>query len=249
MMRKYFVISDVHSFYNEMMKALEEVSFDINNPNHIFVSCGDLLDRGKSPVECLKFINELPKERKILVRGNHEDLLEECLARHMFGWHDYHNGTAETIDLIADYERKINNNDIGIFGLCKNSELLNTYLDSLVDYGKVGNNIFVHGWLPWYRDADNELKYNIEESGNNGWSQARWENGMEQWNDYGYDPNYTVFCGHYHSSYGHSRIHSLGDEWGENSHFEPFIDKGIVALDACTAYSGKVNCYVFDNNK
>lgn len=245
-MKKYFIVSDVHSFYNEMIDALNRAGFDINNPNHIFVSCGDLLDRGKFPIDCLKFVNNLPKERKILIRGNHEELLDVCIARHSFGLHDYRNGTAETIDLIADYERKIKDEDIGIFGLCKNSELLNTYLESLVDYGQVKNNIFVHGWLPWYVDADGNVQYNLEYSGDRGWQRARWENGMEQWNDYGCDSNYTVFIGHWHTSYGHSRLHKEGDEWGENAHFEPFIDKGIVALDACTAYSGKVNCYVIE---
>ena len=45
-MAVFFVVSDVHSFYDEMMIALKEKKFNINNDNHIFVSCGDLLDRG-----------------------------------------------------------------------------------------------------------------------------------------------------------------------------------------------------------
>lgn len=43
---KYFIVSDVHSFYDEMMTALNESGFDKTNPDHIFVSLGDLLDRG-----------------------------------------------------------------------------------------------------------------------------------------------------------------------------------------------------------
>ena len=45
-MKKLFVVSDVHSFYNHLIKALNEKGFDKNNPDHWFVSCGDLLDRG-----------------------------------------------------------------------------------------------------------------------------------------------------------------------------------------------------------
>ena len=33
---KYFVISDVHGFYNEMKNALDEAGFEPNNENHIF---------------------------------------------------------------------------------------------------------------------------------------------------------------------------------------------------------------------
>ena len=35
----------------------------------------------------------------------------------------------------------------------------------------------------------------------------------------------------------------------EHAHFEPFKDKGIIAIDACTAYSEKVNCLVLTIGK
>ena len=37
-MKKYFVFGDVHSFYDELMAALSEKGFDINNPNHLVIS-------------------------------------------------------------------------------------------------------------------------------------------------------------------------------------------------------------------
>ena len=76
---KYFCVSDVHSFYTETMRALKLAGFDETNPNHTFVSCGDLLDRGDESREILQFVNRL--ERKILIRGNHEDLMEEAIKR------------------------------------------------------------------------------------------------------------------------------------------------------------------------
>lgn len=96
-MKKLFVVADVHSFYEKMIKALSEQGFDRDDPDHVFVSLGDLFDRGLSPLKCLNFVNSLPAERKILIRGNHEDLLEECLAREAFFAHDIHNGTMDTI--------------------------------------------------------------------------------------------------------------------------------------------------------
>ena len=43
-MKTYFIVADVHSFYDEMIKALNGAGFDVNNSMHIFVSLGDLLD-------------------------------------------------------------------------------------------------------------------------------------------------------------------------------------------------------------
>lgn len=67
-------------------------------------------------------------------------------------------------------------------------------------------------------------------------------------------PGKTIVCGHYHTSWGHTYIHNVGVEFPEDyfttfpgdfcdhkMHTEPFVDEGIVALDACTAYSHKVN--------
>lgn len=93
-MKKYFIVTDIHSFYDEMIKALNTAGFDINNPEHIFVSLGDLLDRGEKPLQCLQFVNNLPDDRKILIRGNHEDLIEAAIARKDFKSNDYSNGTA-----------------------------------------------------------------------------------------------------------------------------------------------------------
>ena len=107
---KYFIVADVHSFYNEMMSALEQSGFDMDNQDHIFVSLGDLLDRGPDAVKCLEFVNSLPKERKILIKGNHEELLENAIARGYFLTHDIHNGTDRTIYQLVgktDYEESL----------------------------------------------------------------------------------------------------------------------------------------------
>ena len=48
---KCFIVTDVHSFYDEMMLALDKKGFDKDNPNHVFISLGDLLDRGTMIIE------------------------------------------------------------------------------------------------------------------------------------------------------------------------------------------------------
>ena len=41
---KYFVSSDIHGFYDEWQKSLKDNGFDINNPCHKIIVCGDLFD-------------------------------------------------------------------------------------------------------------------------------------------------------------------------------------------------------------
>ena len=57
----------------------------------------------------------------------------------------------------------------------------------------------------------------------------------------------TVLCGHWHTSYGQSKYEHRGPEFGPGADFSPYIAPGIIALDACTAYSGKVNIYIIED--
>ena len=43
---KYFVSSDIHGFFDEWQNALTDKGFDLNNPEHKIILCGDLFDRG-----------------------------------------------------------------------------------------------------------------------------------------------------------------------------------------------------------
>ena len=57
----------------------------------------------------------------------------------------------------------------------------------------------------------------------------------------------TIIAGHYHTSWGH-HIQSGTPEWGEGSDFRIYRDKGIIAIDGCTAYTGKVNVLVIEDD-
>ena len=98
-MPKFFVTSDIHSFCTPLKKALDKKGFDPNNEDHWLVVCGDVFDRGDESKEVLYFLMSL--ERKILVKGNHEWLLEQCvneISRGVVpGRHHFSNGTIKTI--------------------------------------------------------------------------------------------------------------------------------------------------------
>ena len=92
---KLFVVSDIHSFYKPLIKALDEAGFDRNNEDHWLISCGDCFDRGPDSVELLHYLMSL--DRKILIKGNHDLLLEDLCKRGFPYSHDKSNGTVRTV--------------------------------------------------------------------------------------------------------------------------------------------------------
>lgn len=247
---KYFCVSDVHSNYDALMEALSNAGFDANNSEHHFISLGDLLDRGKQPLECIRFVNNLP--RKTLIRGNHEDLFDDVMARGYFLYHDFSNGTYNTfLDLSSDNTNPESIQDM-IISINQNEEY-NTYRNSLVNYAEIGNYILVHGWIPCIK-KDNKYLYQSDWRQYGDWKRARWLNGMLCWHSGIVEEDKTIVCGHYHTSFGHYLYHNKGLslEDAENADqyrqvvFDPFIDEGIAAIDATSAMSNKVNCYVFE---
>lgn len=252
-MDKYFVVSDTHSFYDELMAALNEKGFEANNHKHKLVVCGDLFDRGEQTVQLYNFVKSLG-DRFIYVRGNHEDLLADCLYEIKKGWtpsrHHFSNGTVKTICQFCgenewimydpSWRRKIEDIMTPIMDYINNKT---------VDYFDIGDKyVCVHGWWPVHDFVDD---YHTAEDWL--WKDARWENGMEMWKFPGCRiEGKTVICGHWHCSWGWSHIRQERKEWPQKNRsdwvksFEPFVDEGIMAIDACTAYTGKVNCVVIE---
>ena len=61
------------------------------------------------------------------------------------------------------------------------------------------------------------------------------------------EPGKTILCGHWHCSFGHCHYENDGDEFFGKPNFSPYCADGIIALDACTPLSGKVNCIVIED--
>ena len=197
-MMKYFIVADVHGYFDILEQSLEDAGFDKNNPEHFFVSLGDLLDRGKQPRECLQFVNSL--ERKILIRGNHEDLMEEMIAIRYPRSHDVHNGTWNTA---VDLTGKENAEDV--FIEIKKDNEYNTYISSTIDYYETKTAVFVHGWIPcFYWEGFSGYRHDWSKNENwrevQDWKPYRWLNGMEAWKNGIREKNKTIFCGHWHTS-------------------------------------------------
>ena len=103
----YFVVSDIHSFAKQLKESLRSAGFNKRNKNHTLIVCGDIFDRGSETLDVYKYIMSIPKRRRILVRGNHEDLYEELLSKTFPESHDYSNHTVDTFCHIAGYNPEI----------------------------------------------------------------------------------------------------------------------------------------------
>ena len=241
-MKKYFVVSDIHSFYNEMIDALNEAGFEYDNSDHIFVSCGDLFDRGPDAIECLRFVNDLSDDRKILIKGNHESLLMDVLDRGYFESYDIHNRTDDTINQFVSL---LNKEYYGNYELCKalkENREIRKYYDSLKNYYELDEYIFVHGYIPCVNKyIKYEYKPDWRESSDEEFVDAAWLNGFELYAQGIKEENKTIVCGHIHTSYAHHYLHHDGSEFGDNMNSNIFYDDGIIGIDACTAYTRRVN--------
>lgn len=246
-MKVYFIVADCHSFFTLMMNALVEKGFDINNVEHILISCGDMFDRGSESKEMLDFLYNLYKQdRLIAVKGNHDDLFQDMLSRRSFYSIDFSNGTAKTLADIHQPEPTIFYDPMLFI---EYDHRINELYSNMVDYYEKGNYIFVHGWIPMIQIESKIYNYNLDwrDATENEWKAARWVNGMEAWYYGVKEENKTIVCGHWHCSWGWSHLKQERKEFPEKERddwkksFEPFVDNGIIALDACTAYSGIVN--------
>ena len=211
-MKTYFISSDIHSFYDEYRAALKKQKFDINNPEHIIVVLGDIFDRGEKPLEVYNFLKSLPKERRILIRGNHEVLLRDLLTR---GWaenHDNHNGTYDTLFLIAGLGSKSEfNHEFYVTLRDKNisfsspeynqlqlehdrkwrqiwkgeiKDICNwMFSDEWVNYYETTNYIFVHAWIPLLKNYEFDKWYMPHQIGPDSYRED-WRNATDtEWED------------------------------------------------------------------
>ena len=251
-MAKLYVISDVHGFYDEMMIALNEAGFDPNDKDSWLISLGDHFDRGPDCENVMNYLMGL--ERKILISGNHEGLFTDCIKRGYPYGYDISNGTVSAIEQLGSWSYE---DDKSFEQCCAIAEAkARPFLDSMVNYFETENYIFVHSFVPLKCNDDYPMyytknrKFEVNPDWRNAsqdeWDDAKWGNPFDLARK-GLLPNKTLVFGHWHVSW--ARHHFNGKpEWGDQADFSPYYGDGYIGLDACTAYSGKVNCLVIEDN-
>ena len=104
---KYYITADVHGFYTEFHKALDEAGYFNDSEPRKLIILGDIFDRGQEAIEMQRFIPSLlEQDAVILVRGNHEDLYEEMITidEGLPVRHHKSNGTYDTALQLTGYD-------------------------------------------------------------------------------------------------------------------------------------------------
>ena len=269
---KYYVTADTHGFFDELQEALDREGFFTDAKPHKLIVCGDLFDRGAQALQLQQFILDLlDKDEVILIRGNHEDLAMSLLN----GWSrgdylestHYSNGTIDTVLQLTECtagDLFYMPEEVGRAFL--RSPFVQKIIPAMVDYFETPHFIFTHGWIPCtvmnragrahgaggtsgHVTSTTSYTYDIDwrRASQSAWEQARWINGMEAAHEGAIEPGKTIVCGHWHCSFGHAHYEGNGGEFDNNPNFSPYYGEGIIALDACTARSRKVNCIVLED--
>lgn len=237
---KYFVVSDIHSFYDELIAALDQAGFDSNVDT--LVSLGDNFDRGYQTVKVFEYLKSLPN--KILIRGNHENYLKELIQLKILREHDIHN---KTIDSVYHFATMIDKDAPSYFakapelcGLAAQTDIIE-FIDNMIDYYEIGDYVLVHGWIPTiantynteWRNASPKMWYNAAQ----GRSIDRYKMGLTV-------PNKTIICGHWGTF-----NFKLDDDTPFDLIHDIYYGKDAIFIDATTALSRKVNVFVIESEK
>lgn len=247
---KFFIFSDCHGFVYNLESALEAAGFDVNNEDHWVIGAGDYLDRGQFPLSTIKYISDLP--RKILVRGNHDDLILDMIKRGYPLDYDWSNGTANTVmDLVptaVTWEEA-----------CPAAlKIVKPFINTMVDYVELKNHIIVHSFIPvkildgnesMYRIQGREFEYMIEwrKASKKSWKGARWGNPFDLCEMGLNQTGKTLIFGHYATE--HQWAKDEGRRYFDRkAKFEPYFGDGFIGLDCTTARSGKVGVVVIEDD-
>lgn len=251
---KIFAISDVHSAYTIMKNTLEKAGFEINNPDHMLIVCGDCFDRMDESQQLLDYLMSITN--KVLIKGNHEQLFAELVQRGYPLSHDWSNCTAKTLMNLAPYAKDWN--DICSVAMKKVRPLF----DQMVNYFETEHYVFVHSWIPvncddglpaYYR---HNCKFSKKEdwrfAHQKEWDDAMWHNPLDM-AMHGFGIEKTIVAGHWHCSYGHHldsiKTDNLIPEFGEGACFDPYYyEDKLIMIDRCTAHTGEVNVLVLEDN-
>ncbi len=232
-----FAVSDIHGHASLLIDALCRSGFDPDDPGHLLVVCGDCFDRGEENGRVMRFLESVGN--KVLVRGNHEDLLTEAMERGTIDYRDLVNGTDITICELFGEEAlsragKLELNE-------EKKEKILSFFARAYDWFETERFVFTHGWIPLTFDPfDEKQPVRIDPAWRTAtkgaWEDARF---LEWQQTYGAGltlPDKTLVVGHRPTS-----LARLFDPRREPDDARPFFGDRMIAIDACTVRSGTVN--------
>lgn len=239
--RKIFVVTDIHGHYTQLRRALDAAGFDSGNDHHLLVCCGDYFDRGTENRMVLKYMERLP--HKVLLRGNHEDMLLGVLNTGRFQPHNFINGTAETIvELFGKYALDGDTGEVDFSGQTRTVDWMIEFIEGLGSYYETDRYVFTHGWLPTLSTEEGcRIDPDWREASAEAWKKSRWTRWPDVYDTCDRLPDKTIVCGHiptYHAA--------AFDSTRPKDSTAIFRGRGMIALDAGTAITGALNVLVLE---
>ncbi len=239
-LKKLFVVSDVHGHMTAMKTALDKAGFDPENADHLFVSCGDLFDRGRENKAVFEYVRSLP--RKVLIRGNHEDMLMNLLLNERVSDCDLGNGMLRTVEGLLGKDALKPDHTLHAEKYRNEIREICSFVDSMADYFETEQYVFTHGWLPLFEEngqpnPDRDFHYAMYHT----WQGARFLPWTTAFSSGAVLKDKTIVCGH--RAVQHA---VMFDPYRLPEDSEPFYGNGMIAIDALTVYSGKVNVLVLE---
>ena len=236
--RKLFVVSDVHGHDTLLRQALATAGYDKKNEDHLLICCGDYFDRGSENDRVLRFFERLP--RKVLLRGNHEDLLLKVLQTGRLLPHNYINGTLQTLqNFFGKYMIDPADDTLDLAGKTSTVDRICEFIGETTDYFETEHYVFVHGWLP---QGGHTPEGRRGASGED-WAAARWLKWTEHYDGSRPVGEKTLVCGHVPTfmagKHDPSRPRGCADI---------FYGNGLIVMDAGTFDSQQINVLVLEDN-
>ena len=234
---KLFVVSDIHGFYTQLKKALDEAGFDEHDEAHVLICCGDLFDRGSENKKVYDYIKGL--QRKVLIRGNHDERLAEILTQKRANVFDVRNGAVETIEEFFGVGSVCGYGDLRVSGREELVKELCGFVAEMVDYYETEHYIFVHGWIPLEHGTQRPL-IDWRTADAKAWHSARFTEWLQFYGVNDMFPEKIIVCGHRSTRLAYSfDSRALGDS-------SIYYGDGMIAIDAGTVSSGRVNVLVLE---
>lgn len=247
---KYYITSDLHSFYTPFIEGLRAAGYYEDTEPHKLIILGDLFDRGKEALKMQEYILQLmERDEVILIRGNHEDSFCDLVtaAQGLPSEYQLKKGVHDTTLQLTGFgedEALSRNRDFAAAG--RETPFFTKIIPAMIDYMETEHYVFLHGWIPCRKTEEGfESIGDWRNALESQWQLARKTNGIDAAQSLIIEK--TIVCGHWHTSYGHWKYEKKGPEYGPGEDFSPYYARGIIALDARTVYTGKVNVIVLED--
>ncbi len=268
MKKTIYAVSDIHGDFMALLRGLKDAGFNENDENTLLISLGDTFDRGTESIEVYKFLHRLQEKGKaIILKGNHTNFFIDYLNGNSFSTFNYlNNGTNTTLasflgqnttnPFLKWFQAKTNNTSTYPTGadflewlliarkkINKDYPTLLKEMENLPYYYETKNYIFTHGAIdtmsPDWRKPHITLRNLLD------WDALNFDDGSFFGKEIN-NTDKTIVIGHFGTRHLR-KIYNLGPDTDDSILVRE--DKRVIAIDATTILSHKVNVLVIKDEE